>query len=63
MEQTIFSNSTGSLAKIDLGSLVKELESQKLRKRDLIVPSTALSMQGGRFALLDNQMQKGLPIY
>jgi hypothetical protein len=47
MEQTNFS-------KIDLSSLVKELESQKLRKRDLIIPSTALSMEEGRLLLRDN---------
>lgn len=45
MEQTNFS-------KIDLTSLVKELESQKLRKRDLIVPSTALSMVKGKLSLI-----------
>lgn len=47
MEQTNFS-------KIDLQGLVKELESQKIRKRDLIVPSTALSMEDGRLALRDD---------
>jgi hypothetical protein len=44
MEQTNFS-------KIDLSGLVKELESQKLRRRDLIVPSTALAMYEGRIAM------------
>lgn len=53
MEQTNFS-------KIDLGSLVKELESQKLRKKDLIVPSTSLKMIEGKLALTDSKPDKEL---
>ena len=53
MEQTNFS-------KIDLAGLVKELESQKLRKRDLIVPSTALTMKEGRLSLLNNSSNESL---
>jgi len=45
-----------SLSKIDLTSLVKELENQKLRKRDIIVPSNLLSMYEGRLAMYSESM-------
>jgi hypothetical protein len=43
-----------NFAKVDLQVLVEKLESQKIRKRDLIVPSTAISMREGRLSLMNN---------
>lgn len=43
--------------KIDLSSLVKELESQKIMKKDMIIPSTHLKMIDGKLVLTDTNKE------
>jgi hypothetical protein len=48
----------GELKNLDLSNLAKELESQNLKKRDMIIPSTLLTMYDGRLGLKNDHQSE-----